>query len=212
MYRALTVAREYGSGGAEIAKHIARELGWRLLDNNLVIQIAAAAKVEPGLARRFDEQVDSWLHRIGRGALWHGAFEGVAHAPINDVFDATTQAALATTLIREAHQQGSCVIVGRGGQCALQEEIDAFHVFVYAPWAQKQARVAERLRNRKDIDECIRATDRVRREYIHHHFAADWTDPHLYDLMISSSLGIKAAAAAIIGTMKAAGGLGAQHG
>lgn len=211
MYRVLTVSREFGSGGAEVAKHIARLLDWRLLDNNLVMEIARAAKIEPGLARRFDEQVDSWLHRISRAALWHGAFEGIARPAEGEVFDAATEAALATTLIREAHQQGSCVIVGRGAQCVLQNDVDVFHLFVYAPWTQKMARVARRLPPESSIEERIRATDRIRCEYIRRHFGAIWTDPHLYDLMISTSIGVEAAAGAVVGTMRLAGGVEGEH-
>ena len=77
MYRILTVAREYGSGGARIAALAAALLGWRLLDSALIDEIARAAHVDPALARRFDERVDTWLHRLSRHGLWFGAFEGV---------------------------------------------------------------------------------------------------------------------------------------
>ncbi|MCC6345542.1 MAG: cytidylate kinase-like family protein [Bryobacterales bacterium] len=201
MYRVLTVGREFGSGGAGIAKAAAEMLGWRLLDNALVMQIAEAARVAPELARRFDEQVDGWLHRVSRMALWHGGFEGVAAPEAANVFDARTQASLAGSLIREAHRQGECVVVGRAGQCILQGEADAFHVFVYAPWDQKVARVKKRVGEGVDAAELIRVTDRMRSEYVRMNYGCNWKDPHMYHLMVSSCIGEEVAAAAILAAM-----------
>src|ERR1035437_7461641 len=120
MFRVLTVAREYGSGGGLIARRVAEKLGWNLLDKALVEAIARSAQVDPDLARRYDERVDSWLHRLSRRGLWRGAFEGVAALADTAVFDAETVASLGKSLILEAHSQGNCVIVGRGAQCVLQ--------------------------------------------------------------------------------------------
>ena len=54
-------------------------------------------------------------------------------------------AALAQNMIHEAYQRGNCVIVGRGAQCVLRDRKDAFHVFIYAPWAERVARIRQRL-------------------------------------------------------------------
>jgi cytidylate kinase len=191
MFRALTIAREYGSGGAAIGRSISEQLGWKLLDRGFIESIARAAKVDPQLARRFDERTDSWLERLAhQGAgLWRGAFEGAVIVTHPDFFDAETMAALARNLIQEAYQQGNCVIVGRGAQCVLQDRKDAFHVFVYAPWAERIARIRQRLPGQTDIEELIRSTDRQRADYIRTYFRCNWVDPHLYHLMICSGLG-----------------------
>ena len=65
-YRALTISREYGSGGAEIAAIIARELGWRLVDKELISEISKRASISTEEAAAFDERVDPWIHRITR--------------------------------------------------------------------------------------------------------------------------------------------------
>jgi cytidylate kinase len=106
-----------------------------------------------------------------------------------DFFDAETMATLAQNMIQEAHRQGNSVIVGRGAQCVLQGRKDAFHVFIYAPWAEKVARVRQRLPGKTDIEELIRAMDRQRADHIRTYFGCNWKDPHLYHLMISSGLG-----------------------
>lgn len=188
MYRALTVAREYESGGDRIAALVAKRLGWRLLDSALIDEISNQAHVDPQLAREFDERVDSWVHRVSRRALWHGGFEGVAVLPETAVFDAETMAMLARAAIENACEIGNCVIVGRGGQCILQNHPDVFHVFLFAPFGDRAAGA----RHRGDAE---------RARYVQLNFGQDWRDPHLYDLMISSKLGDERVASAILSGM-----------
>ena len=198
----LTVAREYGSGGGRIARSIAENLGWNLLDRTLMETIAQSAQVDPELARRYDEQVDSWLHRISRRGLWHGAFEGVAAVTEAEFLDAETVAALGRSIIAEAHTRGNCVIVGRGAQSVLHPCQDVFHVFIYAPWPDRLARVRERRPGAGDIEQLIRSTDQQREGYIRVYFGCDWKDPHLYQLMINSALGEDRVAEMIIHAIK----------
>lgn len=200
-YRALTVAREYGSGGAAVAKLVAARLGWRLLDNALVQEIARSAQVSPELVRQFDEKLDSWLHRVSRAALWQGGIEGVAGPVGTNVFDAETEAQLAGDLIQEAYQQGQCVIVGRAGQCLLQQKPDVFHAYVYAPWAHRVERIRKRAPECGDVATEIVNTDRVRSQYVKARFGCQWSDPHLYDLMVCSGLGEEEAASIIVQAM-----------
>jgi cytidylate kinase len=191
MFKVLTIAREYGSGGAVIGRRISERLGWKLLDKAFIDNVAHAAKVDPQLARRFDERTDSWLQRLShQGAgRWRGAFEGAVIVSQPDFFDAETMAALAQNMIEEACQRGNCVIVGRGAQCVLRGRKNAFHVFIYAPWAERVARVRQRLPGTRDIEGLIRSTDRQRADFIRTYFGCNWMDPHLYHLMICSELG-----------------------
>jgi cytidylate kinase len=140
VFRVLTVAREYGSGGGRIARNIAQRLEWNLLDKARSKQSRDPLKWIPNSPLRYDERVDSWVHRISRRSLWHGAFEGVATVTDTDFFDAETMALRAQDLIREAHARGNCVIVGRGGQCALQNRPNVLHVSVYAPLSERITR------------------------------------------------------------------------
>jgi cytidylate kinase len=202
MFRVLTVSREYGSGGGLIARKIAEKLGWDLLDKALVERIARIAQVDPQLAQEYDERVDSWLHRASRRGLWHGAFEGVATVTGLEVFDAEAMAALGRDLITEAHARGNCVIVGRGGQCVLQDRKDVLHVFIYAPWRERTARVRGRLTAAADVEHAIRLTDQRRADFIRMYFGCNWNDPHLYHMLISSEFGEDNVARTIIEAMQ----------
>lgn len=189
MFRVVTIAREFGSGGASIASALATRLGWRLVDNACVLEVARAARVDPLLARNYDERMDSWLHRVSKRTFWHGGLERVPAVSDMDYFDADTMAALTAELIREAAGESNCVIVGRGAQCILQERKDVFHVFVYGDMHQKISRVHNRVKNCRDAEALIRTMDKARSDYVRARFGCNWTDPHLYHLMISSTPG-----------------------
>jgi len=193
MYSIITIAREYGSGGGSIAKALANRLGWDLLDRALITGIAQNAKVDPALAARYDERVDTWLDRLRKGT-WYG-FASMAEI---DCFDAEKMARLAHHVIEEAASVGHCVIVGRGGQCVLQRRPDTFHVFIHAPWNERVRRVETRISPGENVEARIRAMDRERAEFIRTYYDQDWRDPHLYHLMISSMLGEETVVSAIL--------------
>lgn len=201
MFRMLTVAREFGSGGGLIGRRVAETLGWNLLDKALVEEIARSAHVDPKLASRYDERVDPWLHRVVRHGFLYGA-EGIAAAPEGDVFDAESMAALGKKLIMGAYTEGNCVIIGRGAQCVLQDKADVFHVFVYAPWDERVQRIRERYPDAGDVEHLIRTTDYERAEFLRLYFGCDWKNPHYYHMMISSELGEDEVASVIIRAMQ----------
>lgn len=203
VYRVVTIARECGSGGGSIGRLVGERLGWNVLDRSLVSEVARIAQVDPRLAERYDECVDSWLYRVGRRGLWRGAFEGVASPADESVFDAQSMAEIVTGIILEAADAGSCVIVGRGGQCILQAREDILHAYVYAPLRERIRRLQERGGTEEDVDaeQFIEATDRRRAECIRQHFQQNWTNHHLYHLMISSSIGEERVVDAIISAM-----------
>ena len=92
MFRALTIAREYGSGASVIARRVADKLGWELLDQKLIWEIAWAAQVDIETAIRYDERADSWWHCFHRSCAQ--ALCLAAGAPTGDdlFFDARMMA------------------------------------------------------------------------------------------------------------------------
>lgn len=206
-YRVVTIARECGSGGGAIGRSLGERLGWSVLDRSLISEVARLAQVDPKLAERYDESIDSWLYRLSKKALWRGGFEKVATPAEESCFDAESMAEIVARLIREAAEAGRCVIVGRGGQCLLQSRDDVFHVYVYAPIEERIERLRERLGPESDIDleQYIDATDRRRAECIRWLFDQDWTNRHLYHLMVSSSIGEQRVVDAVLNAMEREG-------
>jgi len=185
-FRALTVNREFGSGGGRIAQKIAGWLGWKLLDRDIIDAIAYAAHVDASVVRHYDEHVDSWLRRINQQTMRSAALAAGLALGEDSVFDAEEMVKLTQKIVDQAYSEGNCVIVGRGAQCILQHKPDAFHAFVYAPIKQRILRLRERLEKGANIEQRIRTVDGERARYLQQYFGKTWCDLHLYDLMISS--------------------------
>ena len=197
MIRVITISREYGSGGGAIARQLADRLQWKLIDDPLVAEIAHTANVPADLARRFDERVDPWFHRITK-ALWRGGYEANVSRCEAAAFDADAMADLWNRVIRESAALGNCVVVGRGGMCLLAGRNDVLHVAVRAPIELRvrnlRSQIPDPAAARTEAD----AHDARRGAYIQRYFGQDWRDYRLYDLVIDSRVGFEAAVNAIL--------------
>jgi len=196
MIQVITVEREYGSGGADFAHHLAERLGWKLIDTCVIDDVARQAGVAPTLVKRFDEQVDPWLHRFGK-AIWLGSLERLPGDP--DVFDSERMVECMRIYFQEQAAKGKCVVVGRGAACVLSKAPGAFHVFVYASMPRKVRFIQERFPDHfKDAEKEIEATDRRRAEFIRRYHQREWDDRRLYHLMMNSCMGMNAMVEAAI--------------
>jgi cytidylate kinase len=208
MFQAITIGREYGSGGGSLGRILSERLGWRLIDDSLIAEVAKSASASAEAMRAHEETVDPWFHRIVK-SLWLGGFEGSVSGAQDQAWDADAIAELWRRVILEAAGMGRCVVVGRGGQCLLQKQPDVFHVYLYAPMRERVKRLRDREAAGVDLAQAARERDRRRSAYIRHHFDEEWTNPHLYHLMLCSSLGIEKAADVVL---CAAGLLPSAHG
>jgi cytidylate kinase len=201
-YRVLTVEREYGSGGGAIAKRVAAALGWKLLDRELIEEIAYAAHVDSKVVGHYDECVESLLTRMNRNAVRASAALSIGVIiKEKDNFDEKLMTEFTRRIISHAHAECNCVIVGRGGQCVLRNEPDVFHVFIYAPIPDRASRLYSRHGPNVNVNQRIRSADEERANFIKKHFGESWKDPQLYDLMISSHAGEEATAETILRAM-----------
>ena len=203
MFRVVTVAREYGSGGGRIAQLLAGRLGWKLLDRCLVEKIAETARIEPQVAEKFDERPDPWFDRLAEVFWQSPGLRGYIGGPVPGRFDGEVAAHLTRRIIEEAAEIGDCVIVGRGSQCILQQREDAFHVFIYAPRRERLARLLRRdaRLSKAEAEKKLDAEDATRAAYVRDHYGEDWQNRHLYHLMISSCLGEKEAVSIILSAL-----------
>jgi cytidylate kinase len=194
--RVITISREYGSGGAAIGQELANRLGWKLLDRELILELARRAHIQPSEVSEMDEHANSSIDRVLK-AFWLGNAY-VWSGPVSDVVDSDYLAELSAIVIREAAKLGQCVIVGRGAQCVLQEREDVFHVFVYGSRQERLKRIQTRYPTPAEREAALDEFDRTRAAYIRRYYKCDWANRHLYDLMINSDIGIDRAVAAIL--------------
>jgi cytidylate kinase len=188
MFRVITVEREYGCGAGEIAKMLASRLGWKLWDRELTEEIARVARVNCAAVTRCEERLDSRFHRLVK-VFWRGSYERSTRLDLEESFDADRMVEIGEEVMREIAGKGNCVIVGRGAPYHLRDRSDTFHVFMYAPRAEKLRRVQNMGKSLREAEELIETIDRDRIEFIKHYFGADWPTRSLYHLMINTVVG-----------------------
>ncbi len=199
MARIITIEREYGSGGAEFAHHLAARLGWRLIDQCLVEEIAQRAGVTAGTVASCDERLDPWYYRVGK-AFWHGSVDrGPAPLGTSAIFDSERMASMVRAYLKEKVAEGRCVVVGRGAAPALIGVPGVFHIFVYASLPRKIRWFQQHFPEHAErAQEELTATDRRRAQYVRRFYDHDWADRQLYQLMLNSCMGHEAMVSATI--------------
>jgi cytidylate kinase len=200
MIRILTIEREYGSGGAEIARKIAERLGWKLWDQLLTNEIARRMNCDCRVVEEHEEKRDPLFYRLVRSFM-RGSYEGSLNAPKLNIADTDCIREVAEKVVKSAADGGQCVIVGRGSAYYLQGRRDAFHVFVYAPFEEKVRRLRAGGKSESEAAELAQTVDEDRAAFIKQYFGVDWPDRHKFHLMVNSTVGEEAAVETILGSI-----------
>jgi cytidylate kinase len=182
----ITIGREYGSGGREIGRKLAQELGITFYDKNL---LARAAK-ESGFCKELFEKQDekptnSFLYSLVMDTYSFGySSAAFSDMPLNHkVFLAQFDT------IKKIADEGPCVIVGRCADYALEEYSNCIHVFIHANMNTKIRRIAAKhdLTDAK-AKELIHKTDKKRASYYNYYTNKKWGECKEYDLSINSTV------------------------
>jgi len=199
MFRVITIEREYGCGGGAIAAQLARHLGWRLWDKRLTEEIARQAQVDAEAVMRCDERRDSRFYRLAK-AFWRGSHESSSQFG-GQAFDTDCMMAMMEEITAKIAQEGNAVVVGRGAPYFLRDHPDAFHVFLYAPRAEKVRRLLQDGATESSAESLVDSVDRERRAFVKHYFDAEWPTRSLYHVMLNTALGNQAIIDLILRTM-----------
>ncbi|NUO63284.1 MAG: cytidylate kinase-like family protein, partial [Gemmatimonadaceae bacterium] len=179
--------------GSEVAAGIARELGWDLLDNALVDEIADRLGVSHEDVEAREERLPSLAERLA-AALSLTAPEMLITGE-HQIADLTEERIVAVTqrVVEEAAARDHVVLVGRGAQCMLASRSDALHVFCYAPPAALTARAAARLGvPQAEAARAVEQTNRDREQYVKRHWNRAWRGIENYHLCCNTDwLGIE---------------------
>ena len=200
MFRLITIEREYGCGGGAIAAQLAQHLGWKLWDHLLTDEIARIANVDPSAVMRCDERMDSRIYRLAK-AFWRGSYER-SSALGNQAFDTDQMVSMMEEVTGRIAQEGNAVVVGRGAPYFLRARSDAFHVFLYAPRAEKIRRLLQDGSTTSEAEDLVDSVDRQRIAFVKHYFGADWPTRSLYHLMVNTAVGNESVIETILHTMR----------
>lgn len=197
----ITVTRQYASGGSRVARLAAQQLGWDVIDNEFVDEVARRAGLPAEEVAQREERAPGLLERLARTLAVASPEMFLASATVPRVeLDEATIVKVTERVIAEAAAHGRIVLVGRGAQAVLAQRPDALHVYVVAskPWRIQVA--VERLGvDPANAERAIADTDRRRDQYVTTYYGRHRQDVVNYDLVVNAErLGIEGAAAAIV--------------
>jgi cytidylate kinase len=203
MIKIVTIEREYGSGGGEIAQSLATRLGWKLWDQLLTEEIARLANCPKAVVEVREERNDPLYYRLFKSFL-RGSYEGSLNAHKLNVVDSESILKITERVVQHAAKAGNSVIVGRGSQHFLRNRSDTLRVFVYAPREDKVRRLMARGKSEKEAQQLVDTVDRERADFIQKYFRVEWPDRGVYHAMINTAFGNDAVVHLILDFMEAA--------
>ena len=196
----ITISRQFGAGGSEVARRVAAELGWRLVDNELIDRVAARAGLPAEEVARMEERAPGFVERLAR-ALARSAPE-LFPRPAEKVPEPeeATLVRVTESVVAEIAAEGRVVMVGRAASAVLRGEHDALHVKLVAPVPFRIRTAAERLGNDpREVERILHETDATRARYQRQHYGRDWDDPTGYHMVLNTErLGFDGATAAVV--------------
>jgi shikimate kinase len=201
MIKIVTVEREYGCGGGEIAQRLAELLGWKLWDHLLTEEIARLANCTQAAVEQREERTDPLYYRLFKSFL-RGSYEGSINAPKLNLVDSENILKMTERVVQHAASKGESVIVGRGSQLFLKDRGDTFRVFLYAPREHKVRRLLSRGKSERDAQELVDTVDRERAGFIEKYFHVAWPDRAVYHIMINTAVGDETVVQMILNFMK----------
>jgi cytidylate kinase len=201
MIKIVTIEREYGCGGGEIAELLATRLGWKLWDQLLTEEIARLADCPKNVVEVREERTDPLYYRLFKSFL-RGSYEGSLNAHKLNVVDSESILKFTERVVQHAAKTGNSVMVGRGSQYFLRDRPDTLRVFLYAPRENKVRRLLARGKSEKEAHQLVDTVDRERIDFIQKYFHLEWPHRAIYHSMINTALGDEAVVHVILDLMK----------
>jgi cytidylate kinase len=202
MIKIVTIEREYGCGGGEIAQLLANKLGWKLWDQLLTEQIAKLADCPKNVVEGREERTDPLYYRLFKSFL-RGSYEGSLNAHKLKLVDSESIMKMTERVVQNVAKTGNSVIVGRGSQHFLRNRPDTLRVFLYAPREAKVRRLIGRGKSENQAQQLVDSVDRERSDFIQKYFRVEWPDRAVYHTMVNTAVGDEVVVHIILEFMKA---------
>lgn len=186
-HKIITIARQFGSGGHEIAQRLSEQLGIPLYDRNLVEMAAEKMGHSPVSVEKVDESALSSFLASYQIPKEPNSVTGYGLS-LNDSTYVTQ-----TIIIEALAQKGPCIIVGRCGNYVLRSYPDLIDVFICASMEDRVRRIMERYNfSEKDAVNAIKSTDRRRKNYYENYIKEKWGSIDSHQMLLNvSKLGIE---------------------
>ena len=184
----ITIGRQLGCGGKEIAERLARELGVKVYDKALLQAAACESGIDASLFEKADERESSSL--FGGFFSIHGSiseyFSGGSCIDNDKLFEIQSET------IRNIAQNESCIIVGRCAEYVLRDHPAMLSVFMTADHDDRVERIMRGEGLERDAAiEFIEKNDKKRRSYHDYYATTHWGEASSYDICVNlSRLGV----------------------
>ena len=176
----ITVSRQYGCGGRELATILAKKLNVKLYDKQIIH--LAAAKL--GINDLTEEELKELENTVEPMTLTYVPF----HSFGNHAGESSRGMFIAEAgVIRKLAEDGPCVILGRSADYVLEDEPNHFSIFVCANDAYREQRGKD-VYDGKTLKELNQEDDK-RARYYNYYTGKKWGDPVNYDLVVNTSSG-----------------------
>ena len=196
----ITISREFGAGGGEVAERLAQALSWTLVDNELIDDVAKRAGVAPEEVAEREERAPSFIERLSRTlASAMPEFVAPESGTLPDVSEERL-VKVTENAVSDLAGHENIVLVGRAAAAVLAARPGAIHVKIVAPRAERITRISARFDvDAKEAEKRINESDGNRARYHKQYYQRDWHDASNYHLVVNTGrLGIDAAVAVIL--------------
>lgn len=177
--RIITISREFGSGGRFIGEKVAKKLGMKYYDKDIIGQIAEQSGFSP-------EYIQEKAELSTRKGLFAYAFSGrdITGKSVEDmVYEAQRK------VILELAEKEDCVIIGRNADFILKDRTDVLNVFIHGNMPEKVQRICKLYRvTETDAVKMITDTDKRRRTNYNFYTEQKWGMASNYTLSLNSSV------------------------
>lgn len=189
--RVVSVSRQVGAAGEEVARAVAAKLDFRLIDYQVIQDAAREAGVSPETVSEA-EHTPSLVTRLLEALARNPSMPVTAWAdPVpmatNPLYTSTDYRKFVEDVIRQTADQGECVIVGHAAQVILRDRFDTVRVLVTGSTRMRAGRVRTGMGvDEKEALRIIERTDHERQDYYHRFYGTGWLTPCTYDLCVST--------------------------
>lgn len=182
----ITVGREFGSGGRELARMLADNLGIAYYDKELLVESAKLAGIEPEFFEKKDERYPSFLH--GLFSFTMGVTPMCYYTGGGSITDDSLYKAISDFLKSEIEKR-SFVVVGRTADYILREHPRVVNIFLHAPMEECVKRITARedALTPEKAEAMAKRTNRWRADYYNFFTDKEWGHASSYDLTIDTS-------------------------
>jgi CMP/dCMP kinase len=198
---AITISKQMGSGGLYIGYLVAKRLGFKYTDREILRRAAEHLGMDSSQLQEHDERSCGPIDSLIR-AFSFGTPETAYLLPVNRPVYDKDLFTLESRIMRRIADQYSAVIAGRAGFNVLRERPGVFHLFIHAPLDFRIERLMK-AQHITDVGEArakVEESDRMRSKFVHDMTGVDWTDARNFHLCIDTSVvGLEASVEMIVG-------------